>query len=144
MGERLPYDPSAKGNVAEKNLMALSVRQPWAHLIIHAGKNIENRNWWTKFRGRVLIHASMRMSYDEYDAAVIFCSGLDLEIADFPKFETLKSQRGGIVGEAELVDCVKQSDSPWFVGEYGFVLRNAKPLPFQPCKGKLGFFRPEL
>lgn len=50
-------------------------------------------------------------------------------------------QRGGVVGEAELVDCVRESESPWFVGEYGFVLRNVKPLPFTPCAGALGFFR---
>jgi hypothetical protein len=33
---------------------ALSIRQPWAWLICHAGKNIENRPWRTQFRGRFL------------------------------------------------------------------------------------------
>jgi len=125
--------------------IALSVRQPWAWLIANGHKDIENRNWPTKFRGRVLIHASMAMSYDEYDACVIFCSGLPVKITKFPLFEQLKFERGVIVGEAEMVDCVEQSDSPWFVGQYGFVLRNQKVItPFQPCKGKLGFFRPNL
>ncbi len=82
--------------------IALSVRQPWAWLIAQGYKDIENRNWWTKFRGRFLIHASMAMSYDEYDACVIFCSGSGINIPDFPKFDELKPQRMGIVGEAEI------------------------------------------
>lgn len=122
---------------------AISIRQPWAWLICRSGKDIENRNWKTSFRGTVLIHAAQTMTRDEYDAAVIFCSGLGKAIP-FPLFEQLKCERGGIVGQAEVVDCVKQSDSPWFCGEYGFVLRNARILPFQPCKGALGFFRPKL
>lgn len=123
---------------------ALSIRQPWAWLITHAGKDIENRDWRTTFRGPVLIHASRGMTRDEFDAAAIFCSGLDHEIP-FPLFDQLKkSECGGIVGQAEIVDCVTQSGSPWFCGHYGFVLKNAKPLPFQPCKGALGFFKPKL
>lgn len=53
-------------------------------------------------------------------------------------------QRGGIVGRAEIVDCVESSDSPWFVGPFGFVLRNIEPLPFRPYKGALGFFEVAL
>ena len=39
-------------------MKALSVRQPWAHLIIHGAKRIENRTWSTDWRGPLLIHAS--------------------------------------------------------------------------------------
>ncbi len=57
-------------------------------------------------------------------------------------------QRGGIIGEMEIAGCVNgndtQSDSPWFVGEWGFIIRKAGPLPFQPCKGELGFFEVKL
>lgn len=51
-----------------------------------------------------------------------------------------KMERGGIVGSVEIVDCVDESDSPWFFGRYGYVLRDPRPLPFWPCKGQLGFF----
>ena len=121
---------------------ALSIRQPWAWLIIHAGKDIENRNWPTRFRGRVAIHASKGMTRREYDDAlnwVVLNARLPLDFHE-PQFDEL--QRGGLIGEAEIVDCVTASPSPWFVGEYGFVLRNAKPLPFVQVKGSLGFFRP--
>ena len=55
-----------------------------------------------------------------------------------PSFAELA--RGGIVGSVEIVDCVEDSDSPWFIGRYGFVLRDPRPMPFVPWKGALGFF----
>jgi hypothetical protein len=51
---------------------------------------------------------------------------------------------GGIIGQVDIVDCVDKSASPWFVGPFGFVLRNPRILPFRPCKGALGFFNPKL
>lgn len=120
-------------------MIALSIRQPWAWLILHAGNDIENRDWETPYRGRCLIHASKSGTKAEYQDAR---SAYQL-FGILPEFEELPL--GGIVGSVEIVDCVTDSDSPWFVGEYGFVLRNPKPLPFTPYKGRLGFFNvPEI
>jgi hypothetical protein len=120
---------------------AISIRQPWAWLILHAGKDIENRSWATTRRGRVLIHAAKGMTRDEYDDAA-FHSGAIISggrrIA-LPPFAGLP--RGGIVGSVEIVGCVTYSNSLWFSGPHGFVLRDPRPLPFQPLKGELGFFR---
>ena len=112
-------------------MKALSIRQPWCWLILHAGKDIENRDWPTKFRGRFLLHAGKGMTRDEYEDAPLW-------IVDLPDFKDL--ERGGIVGSVELVDCVSDHDSDWFFGRYGFVLRDPKPLPFTPYRGQLGFF----
>jgi hypothetical protein len=49
-------------------------------------------------------------------------------------------QTGGIIGVAEIVDCITDSDNDWFEGPYGFVLDSAREIPFVPCKGKLGLF----
>jgi len=57
-------------------------------------------------------------------------------------------ERGGIVGVADLVNCLppgsehmlSEQDRRWYLGEYGFVVANAKPLPFRPFKGMLNFF----
>lgn len=119
---------------------ALSIRQPWAWLILHGGKDIENRDWSTNFRGRVLIHASKSCTKAEHAAAIDFLvdRGLDRLSIDFPAIDQF--DRGGIVGSVEIVDCIDASDSPWFVGDFGFVLRNPQPLPFVPWKGRLGFF----
>lgn len=116
---------------------ALSIRQPWAWLILNAGKDIENRDWATKFRGRVLIHAGKGMTKAEYEDAYDTAMVVNPSIL-FPTFESL--QRGGIVGSVEIVDCVEASDSPWFFGHFGFVLRNPQPLPFVQFKGQLQFF----
>ena len=49
-------------------------------------------------------------------------------------------ERGGIIGSVEIVDCVSVSNSRWYMGEWGFVLRDPQPLPFTPWKGQLSFF----
>jgi len=119
-------------------MIALSIRQPWANMIFKAGKDIENRDWPTKVRGRVLIHASKGCTHAERDDALDFA-----EIVSGVRYTVdLKTiERGGIVGSVEIIDCVSESKSPWFVGRYGFVLRDPKPLPFFiPWKGRLGFF----
>lgn len=125
----------ADRNMADLPKFALSIRQPWAWAIVHAGKDIENRNWMHNFRGPVCIHASKSMTGMELDDAADFMRSLDVEIP-----RGLELQRGGIIGTAEIVDCVDSSESPWFVGRYGFVLRNARPVEFIPVKGLLGFF----
>lgn len=127
-------------------MKALSIRQPWAWLIIHGGKDIENRSWPTRLRGRFLVHAAKGMTGEEY------CDGLEFAmrvgdirlLRDFPTSQEMQQNWcGGIIGSVELVDCVDTSDSPWYMGEKGFVLRNPCPLPFQPLKGRLGFFNVE-
>jgi hypothetical protein len=119
---------------------ALSIRQPWAWLIVNGVKDIENRTWPTRFRGEFYVHASKGMTRDEYESAWWFAEKAARGKFILPKPEDL--ERGGIVGRAEIVDCVRHSDSLWFVGNYGFVLRDASRLNFRPCKGALGFFAP--
>lgn len=116
---------------------AISIRQPWAWLIVHGWKNIENRMWRTSYRGPVLIHASKGMTRDEYESCALFVAGFStLRLAPFEMLE-----RGGIVGVATILDCVDDHDSEWFCGEWGFVLADARPLPFFAFKGALSFFR---
>jgi hypothetical protein len=128
--------------------LAISVRQPWAWLIMHGGKNIENRDWPTKVRGRVLIHASKGCTYEEYESALITARGARKGVLDegqltMPSIKTI--ERGGIIGSVEIVDCVSDSPSPWFFGRFGFVLRNPIPCEFRPMRGMLGFFQvPEV
>lgn len=118
---------------------ALSIRQPWAYFILRCGKDVENRDWFTRFRGPVLIHAAKTMTRADYEYAVDFAKSIG--VADIPSMQQL--ERGGIIGAADINDCVIESDSPWFFGKYGFILSNIRPLPFMPCKGQLGFFEVE-
>lgn len=119
---------------------ALSIRQPWAWLIVNGYKDVENRDWWTSRRGRILIHASKGMKMDEYYDCQYFASLIDKSI-HMPQPEQL--ERGGIVGAADLVDCVNRSVSKWFQGNYGFVFRNPIKTDFFPLRGQFGFFKVE-
>lgn len=118
-------------------MKALSIRQPWAWLIIMGHKPIENRTWKTDFRGRIMLHASAGMTRKEYADAVAFAAEAN-PLVLIPPYDTLK--RGGIIGQVTIMDCVSQSKSPWFVGPFGFVLTDPYPLPFRPYTGALGFF----
>lgn len=115
--------------------LALSIQQPWAWLIVNGFKAIENRDWPTRVRGWIGIHAGQTFDAEGYAWVRREFPQIDLPARD--AFE-----RGGIVGRAKLIDCVEMHDSPWFHGRYGFVLDEAAPLPFCPCPGRLGFFRP--
>lgn len=133
---------------AERPLVALSLRQPWAWAVLN-GKGIENRVWNTRFRGRFLIHAAKGMTRGEYQDAAHFCLDNGMRVPEFAALD-----RGGIVGEARLVDVIhpkgsavdlqragKLTDGWHMAWQFGFVLAEVKPLPFIPCVGSLGFFR---
>ena len=126
-------------------MKALSIRQPWAWLIVNGHKSIENRDWNCRKRGTIWIHAGLSMTKSAYEECEAFAYERGVVL---PPAHHLP--RGGIVGEATIVDCVTlddyitESDSPWFCGDYGIVLRDAKPCELKPCKGQLGFFTPDI
>lgn len=70
-------------------LPCLSVRQPYADLIVHADKWCENRSWRTNYRGPLLIHASGTADRGDLEA-----------FARYPG----SRPRSSIVGMATLVD----------------------------------------
>lgn len=109
-------------------MKCLSIRQPWAHLIIHGGKDIENRTWKTKHRGPFLIHAAQIIDYEA-------CRKFNLKPNQL--------HTGGIIGVVDLVDVVTESKSKWWIGPIGFVLENPKELEYRVYKGKLNFFEAE-
>ena len=112
----------------------LSIRQPYAWLIVQGIKPVENRTWRTNFRGRVLIHAGV--TYAKRDYAANFETYAE---RGYPS--TREEMVGGIVGEAVLVDCVKEHPSPFFMGPYAFVLEQPRAYKrLIPLGGRLGFF----
>lgn len=119
-------------------MKTLSIRQPWAWLIVNGYKDVENRDWPTRFRGPLFIHAGKTMTRADYQAALLFMASPEFYHIPLPQPKDLPL--GGIVGEVEIADCVTASTSPWFCGPYGFVLRNARPLPFLAIDGRLGLF----
>jgi len=106
----------------------ISIRQPWAALIVSGIKDVENRTWPTRYRGQLLIHASKEPDDTSTD---------DIE----RRFGVRLPQElplGGIVGVTEIVNCVRPHSSTWYApGCYGFVLANSRSLPFVRWKGAL-------
>jgi hypothetical protein len=98
-------------------MKAISIRQPWAHLVVSGIKTIENRHWSTDYRGVVLIHASVNRDRDAHHDL----RRLRVRVPD-------ELPRGVLIGYAELVDVIMDSSDRFFTGPYGFVLRNAQPL----------------
>lgn len=123
--------------------LALSVRQPWAWAIIHAGKDIENRGWkypnpGLNYRGPVCIHASTGMTRDEFDDAIEDIDYAATNVGKLPQARELV--RGAIIGTVDVIDLVRQSNSKWWCGPVGLLLANPRAVEPIPCKGQLGFF----
>ena len=71
-------------------MKALTIKQPWASLIVNNYKKYEFRTWKTNYRGKVLIHAGKTIGnkdiYNKYD---------------------LEYLKGAIIGEAYITDCIQ-------------------------------------
>ena len=138
-----------------RKMKTLSIRQPWAWLIVRQVENledkkdVENRSKRTKIRGEIFIHASKTFDWDgllwmstHYQWTEIYDDvrkhfGTNLLNGTI---ENNQNQFGGIVGKANLVDCVENHPSKFFFGKYGYVLKDAVEILFMACKGMPGFF----
>ena len=120
--------------------LALSVRQPWAWAIIHAGKDVENRSLGAiragrMALGRIALHAASGMTRKEYDWAVWRMAQDGVTV---PRPEDLP--RRAIIGAVDVVEIVTASDSPWFGGKAGLRLSRPCACAPVPAAGALGYF----
>ena len=147
-------------------MKVLSIKPPWAYFIVygvHYGvavdnpngsqsvvdsgkvilKNIENRTWPLPpgMKGqRIMVHVGKKE--DPIEAVLdLTVKRIGLPFGPIMLSYSTKLPRGAIIGEVDIVGCVTDTDNPWFVGPYGFVLANPKayevPIPY---RGRLGFF----
>jgi hypothetical protein len=119
---------------------AISIRQPWAELILRGDKTIEIRTWTDSYRGDLYLHTGK--SADEYK---IF----EFDIPDL--------FRGGYVGIIELAAIIPFTPERWGQwsekhlskssyksGTYAWVIRKVRRFTSPiPAPGKLGIFHPE-
>lgn len=130
-------------------MKAITIKQPWASLIVHGIKDIENRTWPCpeKYIGqRVLIHASAKRRC--VDSTSIFTKEQFNAIRNDRRFiqgsNTNPQLKGSaIIGSIEIVDCVVNHPSIWAEkGVYNWALAN--PIlyekPIENVKGKLSFW----
>ncbi|UXD67768.1 ASCH domain-containing protein [Sphingobacterium faecium] len=111
-------------------MKALSIKQPWASLIAHGIKDIENRTWKTNFRGRIYIHASSKPSFNNLTL------GLSHDQIDYVFLKTefplltkdIFYSKSAIIGEVDIVDCVINHPSIWAERSYHSVSANSLPF----------------
>lgn len=123
-------------------MRVLSVRQPWAWAILHAGKTVENRTRSLgTYRGPVAIHAALTIERDTVMPAEAIAT------ADVPAWYAT----GAIIGVVELLDthhadiCRDRGEhcSPWAKpGVHHLTLAAPRPmLEPLPFRGGLGLRR---
>ena len=127
-------------------LRAISLKQPWAALLVAGVKSVEIRTWATRMRGRVLIHSAKQSDPRPEGWRLI----------NTPELKALATLCGGLIGVAELTVCVRyrtkeafaeavevHRNAPnWFQpgGLYGFVFQNPHPIVYHACPGRTLFF----
>ena len=133
-------------------MKTLTVKQPWAGLIVTGLKDIENRTWKTNYRGKLLIHASKaynkkeRIETEDFICRNILTKG---ELSNLRNDDgTIRhycGEYGTIIGEVELIDCVRNHSSNWAEKDvWNWVLAN--PIKYDTpieVKGKLGLWEYE-
>lgn len=119
---------------------ALSVRQPWAELILAGRKRYELRSWRTSYRGPILIHSGLRV-----EAKAVALAGLHNQAL----------ATGALVGVVEIADCQPFTEAianemrgalayfgDWMPNLFAWELANPSRLnPPISHSGRLGLFR---
>lgn len=124
-------------------MKAITIKQPWASLIVSGLKDIENRTWKTNFRGRVLIHAAKSPVKEGWDALNETQLKKSFGYKDKLYGDNEELPFGAIIGSVEMVDCVQNHTSPWAEkGVWNWVLANPVMFdnPITGVKGKLSFW----
>ena len=126
-------------------MKVLTIKEPWASLIVNGYKEYEFRSWKTNYRGKILIHAGLTL---EKDNALRF------------KDYNLNYGIGEIIGEAILTECIpvtsefedelyrtnplvyKKSN---YIRNYAWKLENVIKYDNKiRCKGKLGLWNYDI
>lgn len=136
---------SDRGSRMAESAYALSIKQPWATLLLHGLKTIEVRSWATTRRGRILLHAAR---LPDEDAAP--WSLLPASLREEAKLV------GGLIGACDLTGCIGYRTQQAFAADqkrhlnepswfrppilYGFTMANPARLPFRKYPGWVRFF----
>lgn len=126
-------------------MKVLTIKEPWATLIISGYKMYEFRSWKTNYRGKILIHAGMSLE-EEY-------------VPRFKEYD-LKYSSGAIIGEDTLTDCILVNDdfnrklleinpivyeTSGYTRNYAWKFENViKYEKTIPCRGKLGLWNYDM
>ncbi len=114
---------------------ALSVRQPWATMIICGIKDVEFRSWNMKYRGPLLIHASATATMDHLLQMYFQVGSSEELIRSLPL--------GAYVGIVDVVDVDEWPGEDGETDQYGIRLENPRMFDDEiKAKGAAGIFYP--
>ena len=143
-------------------MYALTLRHPWAFAVARLEKRVENRSWKPPkdlIGQRIAIHGGAVPKGDALSECIVDIQSIASKILTQEFYSTLSSPTRtwlarhnprtvrewitpGIVATATLADVVTSSDSPWFFGPYGWVLKDVEPLETPvPHKGAQGLWK---
>ena len=124
-------------------MKVLSIKEPWASLIMNGTKKIKTRSWKTKYRGEIYIHASLSKT----------------KITKPEVYELIKDMNfkcGYIICKCNLVDCIYMTDEyvndmktnhyeeyicgHYEVGRYAWIVEDVRVIEPIEAKGKLGLW----
>lgn len=141
-------DPHKDSGLLKQTNYALSIKQPWAALVVAGFKTIEIRKWATSIRGRIFVHAASIPDRRPEGWAAIS-----------EELMPLAQTVGGVIGAVDLLSCIGYrtaakfkldvqkhlNDPSWFEGPqmYGFQFGSPAVVPFLPYKGNVRFFKVE-
>lgn len=144
------YTDPAVERAGDLPCVALSVRQPWADLVINGICDTLNVPFGTNLRGPFLIHAALTV--DEEAMSMVLRG--HPPVPGVPVLKAFGYQipkafdRGGFVGIATIADCLQNpvDPSPWFRGPFGLALGLGLPIPFSATEKEppAGFFHVDL
>lgn len=145
----------------ERPLRALTIIQPWAHLIVHGRKRVENRTWEPAARGLrvgdyLAIHAGMAVDLSHWDRAYevvpeeeplalreLVAGGVFI-MPERARRDFIRGRvpLGAVVGVARLADVEDEEpdDDPYWCGPWGWRLDEVVAIEPVLCKGAQGLW----
>lgn len=123
-------------------MRAISIKQPWAWAILHAGKGVENRTWSASCQAKLPTRLAIHAGKTEDVEGRLYLESRGIAVpANLPK--------RCLVGEVTVTACqyTESPDDaadrfgPWAFGPWCWLLTDAQAYDEPiPCKGRLGIF----
>jgi hypothetical protein len=119
---------------------AITIKQPYASLIVEGIKDIENRTWKTNYRGKILIHAGKDnlIKNLKYGDDITCLNNKQLEYITNNKHNDIINNElttGAIIGSVEIIDCVINHPSIW--AEKSNELNIGDIVPYKNTRGNI-------
>lgn len=131
-------------------IKCITLKQPFAHLIVTGHKEFETRNWQTNYRGDLYIHAGQQFYFSDYNV----CQQDPFFKAALPDLSKL--QTGAIIGKVKLVNCARVEEikhmltekelkfGNYWPGYYGWELEEPQMIEPIPMLGKLSIWEADI